>query len=211
MILAAVDRFTHYLQLAVALVWHEYYQQTNTYLSVSRQLEKRIRNVYDLDELLTEALSKTAEALEGDCGVLLLHRPETGNFEVRSSFGLPLEDFDLWEMPADRGLSGEAFRTLETQTTADTLQDPRIHPPIFEPIYQKTGARSGICVPLAHQGLGIGVMGVYSRALRQFSINEIRLAESIAGQIASAIERVRLVDALSAVNGLSTVSAGTDA
>lgn len=191
-ILAAVDRFTHYLQLAVSWVWHEFYQQTNQHLVVLQQLEERFRSVADLDELLAEAVRMATDALQGDAGVLLLADEARERLCIRSAWGIPAEDALLFEMPVTGGLAGEAFQTRKPVVTADTLSDPRVYRPMFEPIYQRTGARSGLCVPLVYQGEAIGVLVVFAIVPRHLASNEIKLGQAVAGLVAAAIERVRL-------------------
>lgn len=196
-VLSAIERLTHYLQLAVSSTWHEFYQQTNAHLVVLGQLEARLQEVYDLDELLSEAVSEACEALGSDVGVLLLADDralagQPGELRVRSSCGLTDEEIRRWGIPTSEGLSGEAFRTMQPRHTADALYDPRVHRASYEPLYERTGVRSGLSVPLVHQGAAIGVLEIFSRERRAFSSPEIRLAQSTAGHIAAAIERVRL-------------------
>lgn len=191
-ILAAVDRFTHYLQLAVSWVWHEFYQQTNQHLVILQQLEERFRSVSDLDELLAEAIRMATDAMEGDAGILLLVDEARQHLRIRSSWGIPTEDAQVLEMPIDQGLAGEAFRTQKPVSTADALVDPQVHRPFLETIYQRTGARGGIGVPLVYQGESIGVLVVFSSMPRHLTSNEIKLGQAVAGLVAAAIERARL-------------------
>lgn len=88
---------------------------------------------------------------------------------------------------ADEGLIGLAARTRQTVYSGDLRQDPRYAP---DP---DTIANSALCVPLVSGKNVLGVLDVESEALHAFDANDFGAMESLANQMAAAIEKARLL------------------
>ncbi|HEY9857480.1 MAG TPA: diguanylate cyclase [Stenomitos sp.] len=194
-VLSEVERFTHTLQLATSQVWHDFYQQTNTHLMVLHDLEQRITNVYELDELLGEAVRLAQEALRADACLLFMPDASGENLRVRAFAGLDRSEAYQWMMPMGAGITGEVFETLRPAVLDDyDAADPRLYMPIMKQFRAWTGVRSGAYFPLAHQGEPVGVIIAFSRNVAHFEPAGIRLGRGIAGQLAAAIARMQAQD-----------------
>lgn len=194
-VLSEVERFTHTFQLAISQVWHDFYQQTNSHLMVLHDLEQRITNVYELDELLGEAARLTLEALRADTCLLYLPDAAGENLRVRACSGLDQQEIFQWMMPVGAGVAGEVYETLRPVVFDDfDLDDARLYMPIFKTFREWTGVRSGAFFPMAHQGVPVGVLVTFSRHPGHFEPAGIRLGRGISGQLAAAIARMQAQD-----------------
>lgn len=193
--LTEVDRFTHTLQLAISQVWHEFYQQTNNHLMVLHNLEQRITNVFELDELLPETVRLAQDALRVDVCLLFMPDAARDRLRLRAAAGLDRPEAHDWVMPMGAGVTGEAFETLRP-VVVDDLDSAvaRTYLPLFEKLKEWTGVRSAAFFPLAHQGRPLGVLLCYGRELAHFDPARLRLGRGLAGQMASAIARMQVDD-----------------
>jgi signal transduction histidine kinase len=103
----------------------------------------------------------------------------------------------LWDSPdftfkpsrlrvGSEGLTGHAAAQTEPIVVADVSLDPRYV------VMQGTAARSEACLPIAVKGTVIGVLDVQSDRLDAFDETDVSVLESLAHQIAAAIENSRL-------------------
>lgn len=194
-ILSEVERFTHLLQLALSQIWHEYYQKTNTHLMVLHELEQRLLNVFELDELLPAALRLTQEALRLDGCLLYMPNRLQDQMKVRATAGISTEEVLHLTLPLGAGITGEAFATLRPILLQDLEgSDERMQTSTFQTFRQLTGASSVAFFPVAHHGMPLGVLICYSLQANHFETGEIPLGRSIAGQLAAAITRMQTQD-----------------
>lgn len=194
-VLAEVERFTHTLQLACSQVWHEFYQQTNEHLMVLHDLEQRVTNVFELDELLPEVVQLTREALRTDVCLLYMPNASQDHLRVWAAAGLDQPEVATWTIPMGAGIVGEVFTTLRPVILDDlAVDDPRVYGHMLGKLKSWAGVRSSAYFPLAHQGDPLGVLICYSKNLAHFEPNGIRLGRGIAGQMAAAIARMQAQD-----------------
>ena len=90
---------------------------------------------------------------------------------------------------AERGLIGLAARTRQTLYSGDLKNDPR-----YIPDPDKV-ANSALCVPLVSGRNVIGVLDVESEARDAFDANDIGAMETLANQMAAALEKARSLQA----------------
>jgi diguanylate cyclase (GGDEF)-like protein len=116
--------------------------------------------------------------MDEDQGVLLIHSSYRGIHESRRGQTLP------------RG-QGVPHRVVATG------QPCRVPDVALDPAYKQlaVGMRSELCVPLKVGDRVIGVINAESRRRAAFTQSDERLMMTFAGQLATAIEKIRLVEA----------------
>ncbi|MFW6350342.1 MAG: diguanylate cyclase [Thiohalospira sp.] len=94
------------------------------------------------------------------------------------------------EIPRKGSLTGLAHEHGESLLVTDTETDERLSPELRD-LAREVGFRSGILVPLAHEGRPWGILKVYSREPRRFGDSDRRLLELASGALAASLHRVR--------------------
>ncbi len=105
-----------------------------------------------------------------------------GHFRIRASARelLPLEP-----QRVDAGVLGRAFTSGRTQLVPDVRADP-------DYIVGAPGIQSELAVPLRRAGVCLGVLNVESTARDAFRPEDVRLVESLADNVALALDNARL-------------------
>jgi PAS domain S-box-containing protein len=145
------------------------------------------------DDLLMYATPIISHAfLQEQCGVLLLNENRSGLYVHPSSRGISAERMqDL--VPLGQGITG---------TVAASGQLMRVPDVRLEPVYRASTPEtlSELCVPLKGSSQVLGVINVESPSLNAFSEADERLLVAVAGQLATALERLRAEQALRRLN-----------
>lgn len=116
-------------------------------------------------------------------GVMLLDKQE-GVLRLHPSYqGLPVAQGHI-EVPLGEGISGDVAQTGHSRLIPDINQTP-------EYIQSSPGMRSELCVPLMIGENIIGVINAESKYVDAFNQDDERLLVTLAGQISTAIERIR--------------------
>jgi len=142
----------------------------------------------DEDELIERVTGLIGETLDADLyGLLLLDQSGT-ILHVHPSYAGISEDQRSLRLSLEEGIVGDVAANGEPKRVPDVRDEPnyiRLNPNI----------RSGIYVPLVIGGDVIGVVSAESAQLDAFSGDDQRLLTTIAGQLATAIEKLRKQDA----------------
>src|SRR4029450_4884478 len=101
-----------------------------------------------------------------------------------------------YPMPADEGISGRALRERRVVHVPDIEADDRF--PFARRLARTMGYRSIAFVPMLHEGVAVGTIGVGTRV--PFSESQIALLKAFADQAVIAIENVRLFKELEEKN-----------
>ncbi len=138
------------------------------------------------DALIERVTRVIGETLYPDnCGVLLLD-PERNELWAHPSYRG--EVMDKWVgLPVGTGIIGHVAVTGQPWRSADVSTDP------FYRVETLT-TRSEMCVPLKVGERVLGVINVESQALNAFTIDDERLVTTIAGQLATAISKLRVLE-----------------
>jgi signal transduction histidine kinase len=149
------------------------------------------RSTFDLQTVLNTLVESAARLCEADSVVLGQPKGATHHFEA--SYGSREFAEFVASHPAgiDRGtVSGRVLLERKIVHVADILADP-------EYAYggQKiSGSRTLLGVPLLREGMPIGVIVLWRKAVRPFTDKQIELVTTFADQAVIAIENVRLFD-----------------
>ncbi len=146
-------------------------------------------NATNEDDLITRMTNIIGETLHPDVyGVTLVDWPTGILHPHPSQRGLDA-DYAPPTIPITQGIAGQAIRTRQAIRVADVTQQP-------DYVAVAPAIRSELCVPLKVSELVIGVLNIESTRVNAFSESDERLLVTMAGQLATAIARLRLTEEL---------------
>jgi GAF domain-containing protein len=145
-------------------------------------LSSRINATLDINNILQVLSEGTAKAF-GMKGVsIFLFDEDSRNLRRASSFGLSDPFINKGPISTDTSIK-EAFQGAPVAIT-DVTTDKRIQ---YPRAFAAEGIRSMLCVPIKSRQAVVGVMRLYSSALRQFPPDLIMTVEAVAHAGALAI------------------------
>ncbi|MDM8530689.1 ATP-binding protein [Anaerolineales bacterium HSG25] len=187
----AFNSMTEQLRQSITILQNQIQQ-----LATLNRITQTLASSPDLQEGWEVVAKEITLLFEGlGTGVALLDKRRTGLVIMA----------DYSTNPNRRPIKGMTIPLINNLSSQKVIESSRSlvisdaqHNPLTQPIWalmQKTGAQGLMIVPLLVRGEVIGTIGVSTDdATRTFSAEEVNLAETIAGQVAGAIENSRLFD-----------------
>ena len=151
-------------------------------LEVARQLSQP----FDLQDLLSQIIDAGREILHADRGSVFLYDSKRKELYTVVAHGVKEIRFSI-----EKGIAGECARTRKVVNVPDCYADPRFN----QEIDSKTGYRARCMIPAPLGGIDdelVGVMQLLNNESGRFDLQDESMAELIASQAASAIQRVKL-------------------
>ncbi len=146
---------------------------------------------FDLDEILNLTLRQVISLLAAQTGSIFLCDLETTTFRRRAGWGKPDSRGNLTEIKFEGGFGELVTRSRTEVITNDYL--PHLPQPVAEFI-RGDGTSSWIWVLLWGKDSPIGIMGISSGAMREYTNNDENLLIAIGRQLSTTIEKVRLYE-----------------
>ncbi len=143
----------------------------------------------DLDTVLSNALDKILETMKVNTGGILLLDEERQMLCYRVYHGLSKEYVQAVCCRMGEGIAGRAAQIGEPILVEDISKDSRA---AYPDLINAEGLRAFASVPLRSKDKILGVINIANREARKFSPEDIQLLDSIAAQIAIAIENAKL-------------------
>ncbi|MGM0412969.1 MAG: diguanylate cyclase [Pseudomonadota bacterium] len=143
----------------------------------TQDLERLRQRVVDTALELTGAEGAAIEEIQGDA---LIYRAVAGIATGNAGLRIPLEG----------SLTGRAYTGGESLLVMDTATEPHLSAEL-QGLAQQAGFRSGVLVPLSHEGRAWGVLKVYAREPGRFGEAERHLLELASGVLAASLHRAR--------------------
>ncbi|MFC1920553.1 GAF domain-containing protein [Chloroflexota bacterium] len=143
----------------------------------------------DLETVLRSALDKTIEITKADAGGILLLEEENQLVRCHICHGFSDEHEENMCYPLGEGIPGRVAQSEKTITVDDTSECTHY---LDIQLATQEGFRSITGVPLRSKGKVLGVLVIHSREVCKFSPDDVHLVNSIAPQIAIAIENAKL-------------------
>jgi signal transduction histidine kinase len=151
-----------------------------------------------LPEILNFIATQTCRLLESDAAAIL--RLEEGVLRIQAACGLDADYISDMTMHVGEGGAGRAVATRRPVITSDLVDTARRTPPEAMPADPQNGLVQRLLlefwavlsVPLIVQDQDYGAITVYYQSPRDFSEEDLRLAMSVADQVALAVESARL-------------------
>ena len=160
---------------------------------VTQALSQQLR----LDRVLQTALDSILEVSGQDTGALWLLDEDSQGLELAIHRGVGEEYVKaVSRVPLGVGITAKAVESGKTIVVSDIINDKKL-PDSYKETARLEGLRSVISIPLKSKGKTLGAMNVFSRKSTSFPAEDIRLLETIGGQIGIAIENAQLLERLS--------------
>lgn len=175
-------------QVAMAIVRkqaEEILLRRNQELAVLHAVAAAAAETTSEDYLIDRATQVIGETLYPDHFGILLLDPKTKMLRAHPSYrGIKDAEFNVW-IPPGTGITGKVFQTGVPAFFGDISKNPDYMEGSKLPV------KSEICVPLKVNNHVIGVINAESIRLDAFSSSDIKLLSTLAGQLTSAIGRIR--------------------
>jgi signal transduction histidine kinase len=155
------------------------------------EINLAITSTLDLANLLAILLEKIDLLLTYSAATIDLYNKQKASLQPVACGNLGLKE---WILKRSRGGPDPANIVCETQApvSIQNLQgDPRIREPDF---FRNHGLFSYIGIPLNAKGETLGAIGFYTDAIHNFTENEVQFLETLAGQVAIAIQNSQLYE-----------------
>ncbi|MBA2447164.1 MAG: GAF domain-containing protein, partial [Chloroflexi bacterium] len=157
-------------------------------LATVTEIARKVTSILDLQELLDQTTALIAERFGYRNVAIVLRDPSDADWLVVAAVNLG----GHYTPPGFRqrvgeGMVGWAAATGQTQLANDVLNDPHFMQ------CQGFRTRAELDLPLRVGGRVLGVLGIESEQLGAFAEDEVPFLETLADQIAVAIENARLV------------------
>jgi len=162
------------------------------------EIGQAISSIQDLDHLLQLAIEKvTLLDIESASIILLDEERNELYFRVADDTRVgPKQPLREVRFPATQGIAGWVIREGIPEIVPDTDRDPRFYRDVD--VHTGTKTRSIICAPLRTKDRILGVLEAINKRQGVFTIDDLRLLESFANQLALALENARLIQELQA-------------
>jgi adenylate cyclase len=185
-------------QSAIALENAELFRLTRSQNSLLERRNEELQRINQVSRLLTELMrpeqlvrlvAYLVHLTFGYPSVTILLR-DGEELAVRAVAGGADEDSQLGRrIPIGLGITGSAAQTQEPVCVPDVRADPR-----YIPAESGVATRSELAVPILTAREVFGVLNVESEAVGAFGPNDIRLLDTLSGQLGVALENAQLFD-----------------
>jgi PAS domain S-box-containing protein len=136
-------------------------------------------------DIVDAELNGVGEIESGQTLVLSVSRSGRGGNPAEPAVGrCSLESAD--------SMAAYALKTASPTVSVNLAQESRFN----DPFLRGLGARSALCIPLHLNGRPYGALGVYRTEPREFSLDDVCFAETIAHLLSSSIARIKLEEEL---------------
>ncbi len=143
-------------------------------------------------ELMSEAVKHTAEALELELCKILVPRESDDHLAVVAGIGLESEL--IGKLTIEGGThsqAGYAIRERLPVVVRDLRKETRFTP---SKLLTEHGGIAGMCVPMLVEDRVYGAMTAHSKTVRDFTVKELEFLCTVANSVATVLERRRRAD-----------------
>jgi putative methionine-R-sulfoxide reductase with GAF domain len=140
----------------------------------------------DVEDLLAELLTRVRDVLDVDTAAVLLIDQASGDLVATAASGLEEEVRQGVRIPMGAGFAGR----IAAEVRPIVIEDVE-HADVYNPILRDKGIRSLLGTPLVIEGRVIGVIHVGSLSTRRFDPEDVDLLQTVASQVALAVEARR--------------------
>ena len=154
--------------------------------AIQRVAETGVQEINE-DKIIEVTTQVLEDILPTDMHGILLLDEEKKEFIVHSSHRNVPPEFQSSRIPIGKGIISEVYRTGETQYYPDVREIPH-YMEILPDI------RSELCVPIKSKDSFLGVFNIESTELDAYDQDDKRFLLTLAGQLATSIEKARLFE-----------------
>ena len=162
-------------------------------LAALQKVNSAANSSLDLDSVLDLTVEAVAEVTEVDVCSIFLYEEESGELVLYATKGLNPAAVRRARFKVGVGIAGSAALEGRPIAVRDAWADPRFS---RIPDLDEESLKSMLAVPIVLFTLNrlIGVLSLHTSSYRDFNSEEIRFVETVAGQIAIAIENARMYE-----------------
>lgn len=142
-----------------------------------------------LEEILQLLVSEIARHLSYKVVTIRLLNEDTQELVLHASQSTSRAYLNKPSIRVGQSIAGLAVKENRTVTLADVQTSDQY---LFPEIAKEQGVRALMCVPLTVAGKALGVLSCYTGSNHEFTQDEIRTLETLAGQAAIAVSHARL-------------------
>jgi signal transduction histidine kinase len=163
--------------------------ETGQNLLALSTIASTVSHSLDLDTVLTTALDKVLELMNGNMGGILLLDDESQTLSYRVSRGLSQEFVEgITGLKMGEGIAGRVAQLEQPIYVDDICNDPRL----TRQVVIEERLRAFASVPLRSKRKLLGVMNIASHTPRRFRHEDVQILNSIANLVAVVIENAGL-------------------
>jgi PAS domain S-box-containing protein len=182
-------------QIGVAVTNARLFEETRRRvdeLALLNEVGRALTSTLNLEEVLSVIMEEAVSVLHGEAGSVLLLDEARNELTFASSVGPAADQLAGVRLPGGAGIAGQALNGGHPLLIADAQADPRF----YDKIDTLTGmvTRSLMAAPLRARGRMIGVMEVLNKRVGLFTLNDLRLLDSLAQTAATAIDNAQLFE-----------------
>jgi nitrate/nitrite-specific signal transduction histidine kinase len=163
-------------------------RQRAVQLETSAKVSREITSILEIDDLLSRVVELIRDAFGYYHVNIYLVNDESNQLVLRASNGETVPEMTSLDIDSP-SLNSEAARSNQAILLNDVTQDPRY---LADPRLPDT--RSELVVPMRMGGRVIGTVDVNSNSRDSFTSEDVLVLQSLADQIAIAIENARLYE-----------------
>lgn len=164
--------------------------QEKRQLEVLFQISRALVGKRDLDGVLHEIVTMTAELINSKICALMILDEKRQDLAIRATQSLSTAYRDKPPIKVGQSVSGRVVVERRPIQVADVTRDSRYG---YPEIARQEGLKSLLSVPMMMGEKVIGILNCYTDQVRDFKKSEIQLVQTIANQAAIAIEHMRVV------------------
>ena len=167
-------------------------------LNTLRSIDKAISGVLDRDMMLRILLGQIITQLEADAACVLLYNPHLKTLDFQVGQGFKTDVLRHTSLRLGEGYAGRAVQQRRTiRLTAIDKKDTGF---LVAPHFKQEGFKTYCGVPLAAKGQIVGVLEVFHRYDFQSNQGWLDFLETLAGQVAIAIDNLNMFSGLQKAN-----------
>lgn len=159
-------------------------------LEVLYQISRALVGKQDLDAILQQVVSMTAGLVDSKICSLMLLNAKKDELVIKATQSLSTLYRDKPPIKTGQSVGGKVVEKKQAIQVEDVTESPIYG---YPEIARQEGLKSLLSVPLLFSDKVIGVLNCYTEEKKTFSKEEIQLVQTIANQVAMAIEHVRLI------------------
>lgn len=160
-------------------------------LAALHRINRAATGSLQLDDMLATVVEAVAETTQGDACSVWLFDEHTRTLMLRATVGLNRDNVGRLTIRPDTGITGLAATERRTQVAYDAANHPAYitYAHVGE---EKYSSQISIPLLLGENERLVGVMNIQTVEPRDFDPDEITFLETVAGELAIAIENARL-------------------
>ncbi len=163
-------------------------------LAALQKINAAVNSSLDLPYVLSQTVDVVAEVMRADVTTIFLYE-DSGRLVLRATRGLNPAAVGQTSLALGEGIAGWTAEYGRPVALADAWRDQRF---AYVPALMEEPYHGYLSVPIilfrANEATNklVGVLTIQTRAVKEFSPDDVAFAETVAGQIAIAIENARL-------------------